>query len=283
MKQANIFEEPDCPLCQKAGSATLYAWPEKPGYRVVRCTSCDFCYLSPRPQEEHIFAIYEDAAYYAGELQGYSNYEIQEAALGLTFRRLLQNLQKRDLTGGRLLEVGCGFGYLLREARTHFDYMEATDFAEPAAQRAAAYADKVHKGGLDKVADEARFDLVIANHVIEHVYDPVGFTRELMRRLKPGGTLVLSTPNMGSPWRRLMGRRWPSFKLPEHVLYFDRTSLQRLMQLAGAGMAQILPYPHAFPLTLVASKLRLTVPARLAGISLWIPGTTVALYALKEG
>ncbi len=226
--------------------------------------------------------LYEDGAYYASETRGYSDYRGQEMALRLTFRKLLDRLDALGLTGGRLLEVGCGYGYLLREARDRFSYLEATDFAEEAVGHAAQWADRVHAGDVAGVS-HSDFDLVIANHVVEHVYDPRAFVRELAARLRPGGTLLLSTPDMGSGWRRVMGRRWPSFKLPEHLLYFDRSTLFRLMNDAGLVAPEKVPYPHAFPLSLVAEKLGLRAPARLGSFSLWIPGTTLAVRARRPG
>jgi len=270
------LEQPDCPLCAERRSVVRYTWPGTPGWRVVRCAACGFHYLSPRPLEEVVRRMYAQGTYYAGDSGGYDDYAAQESALRLTFRRLMRTLHKRGLTGGSLLEIGCGYGYLLAEARDFFDHLEATDYAAIAAHRAEAWADRVHVGGIASV-ERDDFDLVIANHVVEHVYDPKRFVAELSTRLKPGGRLVLSTPNMGSLWRKALGRRWPSFKLPEHVLYFDRESLGRLMADAGLTEVQRIPYPHAFPLSLVAAKLGLPIPSALGSLSLWIPGTTLAL------
>ena len=83
---------------------------------------------------------------------------------------------------------------------------------------------------------------------------------------------------MGGFWRYLMGHKWPSFKLPEHVLYFDRRSLARVMAEANISDIKTLPYPHAFPLPLVAEKLGIKLPGNLHRFNLWMPATTLALY-----
>jgi len=75
-----------------------------------------------------------------------------------------------------------------------------------------------------------------------------------------------------------MGRRWPSFKAPEHVLYFDFRALASLMTRAGLSDVRRLPYPHAFPLGLIAAKFRLRMPPLLARVNVWVPATTVAVY-----
>jgi SAM-dependent methyltransferase len=127
------------------------------------------------------------------------------------------------------------------------------------------------------------FDCIIATHVIEHVYQPLKFVRDLSRHLRPSGKLVVAAPDMGSLWRWLMGHHWPLFKIPEHVLYFDRRSLIALVRQAGFVNVGILAYPHAFPLSLVARKFGLTMPKSLGRLPVWLPATTVAVYGTFPG
>jgi len=114
--------------------------------------------------------------------------------------------------------------------------------------------------------------------VIEHVYEPLTFVRQLANHTKPGGHVVIATPDIGGALRKAMGRRWPSFKAPEHVLYFDFRTLSALMHQAGLTNVRRLPYPHAFPLGLLTAKFGLTMPPLLARPKVWVPATTVAAY-----
>ena len=224
---------------------------------------------------------YEAASYFEGSDAGYNSYEHQEQSLRLTFRALLGQLERRGLTGGRLLEVGCGYGYFLDEARESFSRREGTEMSPTACKRARLYADSIHIGGIDRVPPNEQFDCIVALQVIEHVYDPVAFTQELMARLAVGGTLVLSTPDMGSFWRLLMGNRWASFKYPEHVAFYDADTLSALMRLAGLDALARLPHPHAFPAGEVLAKLGIPSGRRWLPGCLWVPATTVALAGKK--
>lgn len=226
--------------------------------------------------------LYSQDDYFGGEQGGYTNYRAQERALRLTFARLLRQMQDRDLCGGRLLEVGCGLGYLLDEARAFFPKRHGTDFSPAAVALAASSADMVFLGGLDAIPAENCYECIVSNHVIEHVYNPRAFVEGLMLRLAPGGSLTIATPDMGSWWRRCMGKRWPSFKLPEHIHYFDRAGLTKLLADCGASAIEQIPYPHAFPASLVAAKLGISLSGRLGDLALWIPGTTLALTARKS-
>lgn len=272
------LEYPVCPLCRTDQREVRYA--EFGAHKIVRCRKCEVHYLYPRLTESAMHRTYAEADYFEGGNSGYSDtsYALQERALRSTFRRLLHNMQKRNLTGGGLLEVGCGYGYLLEEAKEFFSVRVGTEFSRHGVQLASSRADRVYQGGVDQLSVSMKFDCVLATHVIEHVYEPREFVKRLADHTKPGGKIVLAAPDMGGLLRKLMGRRWPSFKIPEHVLYFDAGTLSSLMCQAGLRNVRLLPYPHAFPLALIAAKLGLPFPTGLGGANVWVPTTTVAIY-----
>lgn len=248
----------------------------EPPYRAVRCR-CGLWYLSPRLAEEAMFRTYRDERYFEGEGPGYSSYLAQEATLRLTFRRLLAELERRGMAGGRLLEVGCAYGFFLDEARGLFEARVGTELSRVAAGEARARADRVVLGGLEGLDPAERYDAAACIHVIEHVYDPVAFVGRLREHLAPGGWLILATPDMGGFWRPLLGRRWPFYKMPEHVTYFDRRSLARLLEAGGFRDVRPLPYASFFALDLVAEKLGLRLPRPFGRLAVRLPATTVAL------
>lgn len=276
-----MLERAGCPLCEEtARNPTPYR--DERGYAVVRCPACHLYYLSPRLSEEAMLERYRDESYFEGGESGYDAYRLQERSLRQTFARLLRALEKRGLTGGRLLDVGCGFGFLLAAAADHFERCVGTDMSGGAVEVARGFADAVYVGGVDAVPPAERFDIVCALHVLEHVYDPRTFLEELAERLEPGGSLVIAVPDMGSFWRRLWGRRWPSFKYPEHVVFYDASTLRRLLEsIPSIGAVRRIPYPHAFPLSEIAGKLGFRVPSWIGERSVWLPATTVAFTATR--
>jgi SAM-dependent methyltransferase len=169
----------------------------------------------------------------------------------------------------------------LDAARPYFSFRAGTDYSPAAVRGAEAVADRVYLGGLEVLETNERFDVIVLNQVIEHVYRPVPFLRELRQRLSPDGRIVLATPDMNSPLRYLLGSRWPSYKIPEHVIYFDHASLARTMGEAGFDSITRVPYPHAFPLGVLLEKFRLPRPGALDSFPVWVPWTTLALYGKK--
>jgi SAM-dependent methyltransferase len=283
-------ESTGCPLCGAAPPSTP-SFRFAP-YAVVRCGTCSLWYLSPRLVEARILEAYRSAEYFqGGDGPGYSSYLAQEASLRRTFRRLLDDLARLGMTGGRLLEVGCAYGFFLDEAKPYFDHRAGTDFAAEVAARARLVADEVFVGGLEQLGSPrsgGAFDLAVLIHTIEHVYDPKALVNELLAHLKPGGWVVLATPDMGGFWRPLLGRRWPFFKAPEHVVLYDRRTLGALLTASGCDIVRPVPYVSYFPLSLVAEKLspsgigKRTALGSLGKLSVRVPATTVAAAGRKS-
>ncbi len=289
---ATAIEEARCLLCGALPPpAPAYTFAP---YGVVHCPSCGLWYLSPRLNEAQMIAAYREASYFEGDAgPGYSSYLAQEPTLRRTFRRLLSTMQRRGITagpGGRLLEVGCAYGFFLDEAKPYFRYRAGTEFSEAGAAIARTRADAVFIGGLEAVpggTPEERFDAIVLIHTIEHVYDPVALLKGLMEHLSPGGWIVLATPEMGRFWRPLLGRAWPFFKTPEHVAFYSARTLAALLAAAGCGEVQSLPYVSTFSLSLVGEKLAPKHRTEKGGgrwwsrVALWLPATTVAAAGRK--
>jgi SAM-dependent methyltransferase len=269
------LEYPLCALCQSCNYLVSYG--NFHPYRVVRCCSCGFFYLSPRLMQNSMIKLYRDEAYFHGELIGYQNYSRQEQTLRATFRRFMMTLEKRGLTGGTLLEVGCGYGFLLEEADRFFSARVGTELSPRAVEQARVRVEHIYEGGIEQIPIDRKFDCIIATHVIEHIYQPLIFLSRLTKQLKHGGKIIIATPNMGSIWRHLMHHRWPSFKVPEHISFFDKRTLEMLMRKAGLVRIDKLPYPHAFPLSLVANKLNISLPDFIGKRKIWLPDTTIAM------
>jgi SAM-dependent methyltransferase len=277
-KVSSKLEYPDCPLCHSVKRNIVFRLQHP--YAVAQCDDCRLYYLYPRLTAPAAEEIYRDTSYYEGGCSGYSDagYAFQEPSLRATFRHLLSNLAQRELTGGRLLEVGCGAGYLLDEAKCYFDQRFGTEFSPEIAATARIACDEVFVGGVEAVPPDLTFNCIVATQVIEHVYDPVSFVEQLARHIVRGGHIVLATPDIGGVLRKIMGRRWPSFKTPEHVVYFSFKTLSGLLSRAGFANVRRLPYPHAFPLGVLAAKFRLNLPRSLARVRIWVPATTIAAY-----
>jgi 2-polyprenyl-3-methyl-5-hydroxy-6-metoxy-1,4-benzoquinol methylase len=132
--------------------------------------------------------------------------------------------------GGQLLEVGCGSGTRLKRMADLGWRVEGVDFDPIGVRNAQAKGLKVHLGKLAEQRYAAdTFDAVVMNHVIEHVPDPRELLIECHRILKPGGRLVVITPNEGSWGHRLYRTDWRGLEPPRHLHLFNSASLTTLI------------------------------------------------------
>jgi SAM-dependent methyltransferase len=267
------MEYPSCHLCGADTPEKMYAFPP---FEVVRCRFCSLGYLSPRLEEKAVMALYRDPGYFQGESGGgYDNYLGQEAGLRHTFRGFLRILSRKGLTGGALLDVGCGPGLFLDEAKRYFAYRVGTEYCPEIARNAATFADRIVIGGLDDLAGE-RFDIVTGIGVLEHVYDPIAFLVKILPHLREEGAVVLVTPNVDGFWRRFFRRRWPSFKIPEHVTYFSPKTLGHLAERSGFRCEDMFGYTEVFPLSLILKKMSIvTKVSWCERVLLPVPATMV--------
>jgi len=148
---------------------------------------------------------------------------------------------------GRVLDVGCGSGEWLLSMRAWGWDVQGVDFDEGAVAIARHKGLPIHLGSLESAdfPDNA-FDAVTLSHVIEHVADPIHTLEECRRVLKPGGTLLLFTPNAASFGHRLFKRDWRGLEPPRHLHLFCPRSMARLLRAAGYSHFKIRTFNTAY-------------------------------------
>jgi 2-polyprenyl-3-methyl-5-hydroxy-6-metoxy-1,4-benzoquinol methylase len=157
---------------------------------------------------------------------------------------------------GRMLDVGCGEGSMLKLAREVGWNAEGVDFDAQAVDTSR------HKGlsvRLGRLADQhyanESFDLVLMSHVIEHVHGPLATFVEIRRVLRPGGTMVTTTPNAGSWGHRYFDRDWAALDPPRHLQVFTANSLAALAGRAGFVQSAVASTLRITPFDFIQSRL----------------------------
>ena len=202
-------------------------------------------------------AYYTDAYFDGRHADGYLDYVGSEAVLRAEFRATLRHLT-RFVDHGRLLEVGCAYGFFLLEAQALFDVV-GIEAAEGAVRFCHSRGlDSVRCGLLEEsaVRDLPDMDAIVLLDVIEHLADPDEAFRLLAGKLLPGGVLLLTTGDWNSLTARAMGAAWRLMTPPQHLFYFTPKSLTMLGQRHGLSVESI-TYPwKTVPLALVGHQLK---------------------------
>jgi SAM-dependent methyltransferase len=137
---------------------------------------------------------------------------------------------------GRFLDVGCGSGASLELAQSVGWSAEGVDFDPQAVANARQRGLSVHCGQLsDQGFADGSFDLVLMSHVIEHVHDPLTLLSECRRILRPGGTILLLTPNSASWGQHRFTSACVDLDPPRHLHIFNAQTLTTLARRAGLG------------------------------------------------
>lgn len=154
-----------------------------------------------------------------------------------------------DLVGYNktVLDVGCSTGYLARVLREHGCKVSGAEVDVAAAGEAEAYLEKVVVGDLDAMDlaaafDGETFDAVVFGDVLEHLRDPLSTVRQARLLLSPGGSVIVSVPNIahGAVRLALLRGQFPYRPLglldSTHLRFFTRDGLEDLMREAGLVM-----------------------------------------------
>jgi SAM-dependent methyltransferase len=172
-----------------------------------------------------------------------------------TFARYL-GLLERHVAPGRLLDVGCGLGYLLEAAAARGWEPYGVELSVEGARRAAegVGAHRVFCGALEQAPLEpASFQAVTLTDVLEHLPDPVGSLRRCRELLAPGGVVLIATPQVGSFSQRLLGRHWFQYK-DEHLQLFTRRALGVALERAGLQAVAFAPVRKLLSLHYLAGQ-----------------------------
>ena len=246
-----------CILCAETGP--FRSRGTKDGYGIEECLSCGLVQLVPTPTPETLRALYEGDSYFGGEAAtGYSEYEDQEQEYLATFREDVRRIRE-FVPSGRILEVGCGYGYFLQCALDAGYDAYGIDLSPAAVKWASTrHPGRVFCGLLEEVPEiqDQKYDVIFGSHLIEHLTEPSEFLREASRLLRPGGLVVMVTPNIKSLLSRVSGSRWVSFKIPEHVSYYDPATITKLLNRTGYTVRAVDSAYQYYALPFVSTRIR---------------------------
>lgn len=229
-----------CPACRSPRSRAAMTVA---AHRFRRCARCSTLWVEEPPPTAQ---IYGDESYYTaksdlstpggGITPGYTgDYLRDRPNVEAKFERLLEHVE-RYVEPGRLLDVGSGPGFLLSVASRRGWSARGVDVNRWAARYAREELGlDVTPGTLEDAGfEDGCFDAVTMMDLIEHVADPDALVAEAARTTRPGGVLVILTPDAGSPVSRAMGARWPEVRRAgEHLVLLSLQGAVEVLKRNG--------------------------------------------------
>lgn len=194
-------------------------------FEVRECRNCHLVFVDPLPGEREL------ALYYQKE---YPRALLPDAQGTRVFTDLLARL-RAEAPNGRLLEIGCSWGTLLREASDRYECVGVEVSSDCAKFAREQYGLNVYCGTVEQfaISQPGRFDVVLMRHSLEHTRDPRTVLSAVRSLTSSRGTVVIIVPNLDSASARLFGRYWEWMTPPAHLYYFSKHTLCRLLQNCG--------------------------------------------------
>ncbi|OGV97418.1 hypothetical protein A2W24_05585 [Microgenomates group bacterium RBG_16_45_19] len=229
-------------------------------YDYFRCSGCGLVTTSPYPTETAILNHYRQKfkhgnyslsrRYAASYLKVYHHLAI----------RLVDYCRSHGLNPNesRLLDIGTFTGDFLEAASQQGLEVYGTEL-QPEAVKIAnqKFPGRVFQANvLITTLPQKNFDIITMLGLIEHLINPDELIARVAKLLKPGGVLMLQTPDSGSFLARSLGKWWPPYAPVEHIHLFSRPSLARLLQKNSFGSLVFMPHIKHLPISYIYQNMQ---------------------------
>ena len=235
-----------CPVCLKSDSEIHIKLKDhfltKESFNIVKCNSCGFLYTNPRPEENEILKYYKSAEYLSHSKQKVS---ITSIVYNLVKNYSLKAKHKTIIkykAKGSILDVGCATGEFL-------NYLQSkgwhTTGIEPTPEPREFAKQQFNLNVLD-TSDFERlstdyFDVVTMWHVLEHIHRIDYQLDQVLRVIKPDGTLLIALPNHLSWDAERYKEHWAAYDVPRHLYHFSPATFKKLITRLNLIVDDIIP------------------------------------------
>ena len=200
-------------------------------FDIFECPHCHLLFTDPRPAPSKISAYYESKEYYSHQ-ENKSGFipKIYEAVKKVNLQHKV-SLALGDLPVGHLLDIGCGVGDFLIQAKQAGWTVQGIEPSQQA-RTIASQRSNLHPlmPSEAHTLANASFDVITLWHVLEHIDDLHAQIADFVRLLKPGGRLVLALPNFKSADAEYYREYWAAYDVPRHLNHFCRESINNIFK-----------------------------------------------------
>jgi SAM-dependent methyltransferase len=241
----NPAKTPLCPVCLSkrtdpfAKARDLEYLTSNEVFAYYHCASCGALFLHPVPSGR-LREIYPPSYYSFHEGKDSLVEMIKQALDRRMFAKALRDLPGDELS---VLDVGGGTGWLLdlvRASDLRVKFTQVVDMDPQAKRAAVSKGHAFFQGTIERFRPNRKFDLVLMINLIEHVKDPVAILQKVEKLLKPGGMVLIKTPNSDSLDARIFRHRnWGGYHCPRHWVLFEENSLRKALSRTRLGLSSL--------------------------------------------
>ncbi len=239
MNNENLHQR--CLICNGDKFTKVYNYEQN---QLVKCNKCSFVFFLNIPTTKELTAHYD----------GYGRNDYLSEITIKRFNTILDQFEKYRKTN-RLLDVGCGIGYFLYQAKTRGWEVYGTEFTDKAVEICSSRGIEMFQGPLkDAPFTLESFDVIVSIEVLEHINNPQEEVRNFNKLLRKGGLVYLTTPNYNSYLRNIYKKDFPIISYPEHLTYYTAKTLKKLFTQSGFSTKKIETTGISF--TLIKNRIK---------------------------
>jgi SAM-dependent methyltransferase len=209
----NISQHTSCLICNSRKLQSLNTFEST---FLVKCADCSFVFSQKIPTEQELLSFYD----------GYGRNDYLSPVTIKRYHELLDKFEPYKKTG-KILDVGCGIGYFLNEAKNRGWKVYGTEYTDHAIEICESKGIEMKQGKLN-ITDFnlEEFDVITSFEVLEHINNPMEEIGNFIQLLRTGGLVYLTTPNFNSVLRFKLKEKYDVITYPEHLSYYTPKTLR---------------------------------------------------------
>lgn len=211
-------------------------------FNIVKCKSCGFIFVNPRPNKTELYKYYESQEYisHSGTNKGIVNFVYTKIRKYTHSNKV--KLVSKYAKGKNILDIGCGSGELLGLFKNNGWQTLGIEPNQNARNIAVSEykLDVKEESEISNIPDNSQ-DVISMWHVLEHVSDLNERVGELKRILKKDGTIFIAVPNCISFDATYYEEFWAAYDVPRHLYHFTPDSMKNLFEKFNFSISDVLP------------------------------------------
>ncbi|HWZ23094.1 MAG TPA: class I SAM-dependent methyltransferase [Cytophagaceae bacterium] len=263
----NTYPVTTCMVCGSKGQdrykdLTDSNYGATSGWNLNVCSkeNCGLLWLNPMPTKDEISKAYTSYYTHSSQTDAVANFPfLQKAYLALRYNYFSEMTSWKKTAGlfvflmpimknkfdnsvmylenspkGKILDFGCGNGWLLKNLKSLGWEVNGLDFDAKAVEFCNSLNLNVCLGDIrSQNYPDNYFDAITINHVIEHVHEVDELIKDAYKVLKKGGELIIATPNTQNWQHKLYGKFWFQLDPPRHLHIFNIDNLEKVVKRNG--------------------------------------------------
>ncbi len=236
----------NCPVCNKIQFELFLSVKDHflsmEQFQLMKCVSCGFIFISPRPGADEIGRYYKSEDYISHDSSKNDLIsKIYRTARTFSIRQKF-NLVKRYSFSPSILDYGCGTGEFL--AYCSKNGLKTTGL-EPS-EKARLFAINqnhltVYKNLEELKCQPGRFDCITLWHVLEHIHALNETVETIKSLLAQTGVLIVAVPNCNSHDANIYKSFWAAYDVPRHLYHFTEKSMTKFFSKHHFKIQAIIP------------------------------------------